>query len=231
MEVMMRLLERVGMRRASLALALVVAAGGCSSGARKGAVVGGAAGAATGAVIGRASGRTGTGAATGAVVGAAAGAIIGDYMERQKRELEQVPGADVVREGDNLRVTLENAILFDFDSYGLRSEARTSLSEMADVLIRYPETEILVTGHTDAIGTDRYNQNLSEHRADSVRDYLDAAGVARGRMRTRGMGESIPVATNSTEEGRQANRRVEVHITPNDELRARAQQQAQAERD
>jgi outer membrane protein OmpA-like peptidoglycan-associated protein len=221
-------MEGVRLRLTLAGLALLMA-GGCSSGARKGAVIGGAAGAATGAVVGRAAGRTGTGAATGAVVGAAAGAIIGDYMERQKRELEKVPGADVEREGDRLLVTLEDAILFDFDSDALRTQARGTLAEMADVLVRYPETEITVTGHTDAIGTDVYNQALSERRADRVRDYLAVAGVAGGRMRARGMGESMPVATNSTPEGRQENRRVEVHITPSDELRARAQEQAQAE--
>ena len=121
--------------RGILILSAAVALFGCGSRAKKGGAIGGAVGAAAGAVIGHQSGRTGTGAVVGGAVGAAAGAIIGDYMERQKRELEKVPGADVEREDDRLIVTFKDAILFDFDSAELRSEALSNLRQMSDVVV------------------------------------------------------------------------------------------------
>jgi len=217
------------MRSLAVALALGTAAGssGCS-GAKKGAAIGGAVGAAGGAVIGHQAGRTKTGAIAGAAVGAAAGAIIGDYMERQKKELEKVPGADVERDGDRLTVTFEDAILFDFDSAALKPAARENLQQMAVVLNDYRDTNLLVIGHTDNIGTDAYNQRLSERRAVSVKSYLIGQGVRRGRLEARGYGETAPVASNATDEGRAENRRVEVQIAANDALRERAEEQARS---
>jgi outer membrane protein OmpA-like peptidoglycan-associated protein len=209
-----------------LAFALVAALMGCGSGAKKGAVIGGAVGAGAGAVIGNQGNRTGTGAIVGGAVGAAAGAIIGDYMERQKKELEQVPGADVEREDDRLIVTFKDAILFDFDSSALRAEARTNLAQMADVLVRYPDTNLIVIGHTDNIGTDQYNQKLSERRAAAVKNYLVSSDVRRGRLTALGYGETAPVESNATEDGRAANRRVQIQIAANDELRRKAEQEA-----
>jgi outer membrane protein OmpA-like peptidoglycan-associated protein len=202
---------------------------GCSGSAKKGAALGGAIGAATGAIIGNQSGRTGTGAVAGGVVGAAAGAIIGDYMARQKKDLEQVPGAEVVQEGDELKVKFENAILFDVDQSTLKPEAKTNLREMAEVLVKYPETNLMVSGHTDNTGTEEYNQGLSERRAQAVRGFLAENGVASARLRAEGYGESLPVASNESVDGRSQNRRVEVQIAANEELRAKAEQQAQAE--
>ena len=207
---------------------LAVPLAGCGSGAKKGGAIGGTVGAATGAVIGHQSGRTGTGAIVGGAVGAAAGAIVGDYMEKQKRELEKVPGADVEREDDRLIVTFKDAILFDFDSDVLRPEALQNLRQMADVLVEYPETNLIVIGHTDNIGSDLYNQRLSERRASSVKNYLASNDVRRSRLTARGYGETAPVESNASADGRAQNRRVEVQIAANDELRRRAEEQAQA---
>jgi outer membrane protein OmpA-like peptidoglycan-associated protein len=164
----------------------------------------------------------------GGAVGAAAGAIVGDYMEKQKRELEKVPGADVEREDDRLIVTFKDAILFDFDSDALRPEALQNLRQMADVLVEYPETNLIVIGHTDNIGSDLYNQRLSERRANSVKNYLASNDVRRSRLTARGYGETAPIESNASADGRTQNRRVEVQIAANDELRRRAEEQAQA---
>lgn len=218
-------------RSAAVLLVVVMALPwmGCSSGAQKGAAVGGAVGAGTGAVIGNQSDRTKTGAVVGAAVGAAAGAIIGDYMERQKKDLEQVPGAEVERDQDRLIVTFKDAILFDFDSADLKPVAADNLSQMAKVIVDYPETNLIIIGHTDNIGTDAYNEKLSEKRAVAVKNALSSRSVSRGRMTARGYGETAPVASNGDEDGRAKNRRVVVQIAANEELREKAEQQAQAE--
>jgi len=220
---------RIGTRSGCVLLAAVIAVGGCSS-AQKGAGIGGAVGAASGAVIGHQSGNTGTGAVVGGAVGAAAGAIIGDYMAKQKKDLEQVPGATVVQDGDQLRVKFQSAILFDTDSAAIKTTARDNLQSMAQVLVKYPETNLVVVGHTDNTGSDSYNQKLSEQRAYAVKDYLVTYGVAGPRLVARGLGETHPVASNDSPDGRQQNRRVEVEIAANDALRAKAEAQAQTEK-
>jgi outer membrane protein OmpA-like peptidoglycan-associated protein len=206
--------------------AVTITAAGCSSGAKKGAGIGGVIGAATGAVIGNQSDKTGTGAVVGGAVGAAAGAIIGDYMSRQKKELEQIEGVDVVQDGEQLRVKFESAILFDTDSYSLKPSSKDELQQMADVLNKYPDTNLVVVGHTDNTGSDTYNQRLSEQRAYAVKDYLVTYGVGGTRLNARGLGESSPLASNDSADGRQQNRRVEVHIAANEDLRERAVQEA-----
>lgn len=219
---------RTGRRVLCLALAVAVVGGGCS-GAKKGAGIGGAVGAATGAIIGHQGGKTGTGAVVGGVVGAAAGAIIGDYMAKQKKDLEQVPGATVVQDGDELRVKFESAILFDTDSAAIKTSAKDNLQNMAQVLLKYPDTNLVVVGHTDNTGSDSYNQKLSEQRAYSVKDYLVTYGVGGTRLTARGLGESQPVAANDSPDGRQQNRRVEIQIAANEALRAKAESQAQSQ--
>lgn len=213
---------------AALVLAAGLAGSGCS-GAKKGAAIGGAVGAATGAVIGHQGGKTGTGAVAGAAVGAAAGAIIGDYMAKQKQELEQVPGAEVVQEGEELKVKFASAILFDVDSHTLKASAQANLGEMAAVLARYPDTNLIINGHTDDTGSEAYNQRLSERRAQSVKDYLGGHGVSGSRLSALGHGEMRPIASNETADGRAQNRRVEVQIAANEQLRQRAEQQAQSQ--
>jgi outer membrane protein OmpA-like peptidoglycan-associated protein len=222
----MRLFGSVSARNALLVLVAAAMVTGCGSGAKKGAAIGGVVGAGTGAVIGNQGDRTVTGAIVGGAVGASVGAIIGDYMERQKKELEQVPGAEVEREGDRLNVTFKEAVLFDFDSSYLKMAAQDKLQMMGDVLQRYPETNIIVIGHTDSFGSDAYNQRLSERRAYAVKNYLNTHGVAAGRMTAMGYGETSPVESNDSAAGRAQNRRVQVQIAANEDLRRQAEQQA-----
>jgi len=186
---------------------------------KKGAAIGGTLGAVVGAVIGNNRGHHSAkrGAVVGGVAGAAAGAIVGAMMDKQERELRQIPGVSVNRTADDeLNVSVKNEVLFDFNSSSLRSASRNSLREMADVFNRYPNTTISVQGYTDSIGTMAYNERLSERRAASVANYLGDLGVRGNRMQTIGYGESHPRASNSTASGRQLNRRVEIHIHANE---------------
>jgi len=186
--------------------------------AKKGAAIGGIAGAVVGAVIGNNRGHHSSkrGAVVGAVAGTAAGAIVGHMMDKQERELRQIDGVNVTRTADDeLNVTVRNEVLFDFNSAGLRSASRDALREMANVFERYPNTTIVVAGHTDSIGTASYNERLSERRAANVADYLENVGVRGSRIDTVGYGESRPRATNNSASGRQSNRRVEIHIRAN----------------
>ena len=185
---------------------------------RNGAVIGGVAGAVIGGVLGnnRGSGNARRGAAIGGVVGAATGAIVGAMMDRQERELRQIEGLDVTRiDEDELKVTVGNEILFDYNSAGLRSASRSSLQEMADVFAKYPDTTIRVAGHADSTGSAAYNQRLSQRRAYAVSSYLENLGVRGSRIDTVGYGESQPRASNNTASGRQLNRRVEIHVSAN----------------
>lgn len=213
--------------RVSLSLLAILGLFGCSSmnKAEKGAVIGAAAGGTVGGVVGHATGSTARGAILGAVVGGAAGAIIGHQMDKQAAELKQnIPGATVQRVGEGIAVTFASGLLFDFDSEVLRSEARHNLDALASSLNEYDNSDLLIVGHTDNVGSETYNQGLSERRADSAARYLTSRGVTR--TDTRGRGESEPVASNDSEAGRQQNRRVEIAIYASEEARARARQQA-----
>ena len=180
---------------------------------KQGTAIGAAAGAAAGAAIGNRSDNPRTGAVAGAVVGGVIGAAVGRRMDKQQAELEQIEGVDVERTAeDQINVNVRNEILFDFDSSALRSESRDTLRELAGVLARYPDQSISVAGHTDSVGSDGYNQTLSEQRAAAVKDFLVAQGVPRSRVAAYGYGETRPVSSNSTAEGRQLNRRVQVFI-------------------
>lgn len=216
----------------ALAAALILAGvPGCSSLSKekKGAIIGAAAGAAGGAVIGNATGSTARGAIIGAVVGGAAGAIIGHKMDQQARELEQnIPGAIVERVGEGIQITFESGLLFDFDSDAIRGSARSNLDELARSLERYDETNLLIVGHTDAVGTDSYNMDLSERRAASAARYLRSRGVDRD-IQTVGRGEREPVESNDSDSGRSRNRRVEVAIYASGEMVDRARRQAEAQ--
>ena len=195
---------------------------GCASmsNTERGAVVGAGAGGAIGAVIGKQTGSTARGAIIGAVVGGAAGAVIGRRMDRQAEELdENLEGAEVQRIGEGIAVTFESGILFPFDSDNILPAGRSNLQQLAGSLQRYPETEVLIVGHTDATGSDSYNMGLSQRRAQSAANYLVAQGIARNRIRTEGRGETEPIADNGSEAGRQQNRRVEIAIFASEEYR------------
>jgi outer membrane protein OmpA-like peptidoglycan-associated protein len=191
--------------------------------AEKGAAGGAAAGAVVGGVIGNnAGGSTAKGAIIGAVVGGTAGALIGRRMDRQAQDLESdLDNASVERVGEGIQVTFDSGLLFDFDSSELRSQARANLADLAASLEEYPETEVLVVGHTDSRGSDSYNQALSERRAESAKLYLVRQGIEPSRIEAMGRGEAEPVATNETDGGRQENRRVEVAIFASEDYQER----------
>ena len=198
-----------------LTAASVLSAGACSSLSRteKGAIIGAGTGAAVGGVIGRNNGSTAKGAIIGAAVGGVVGGIIGRQMDKQAQELAQnIPGATVERVGEGIQVTFASGLLFDFDSERIRAEAATNLRNLAASLDKYPDTNLLIVGHTDSVGADAYNLSLSDRRARAAADYLAAQNVARARLRTAGRGETEPVTSNDTETGRGQNRRVEIAI-------------------
>ncbi len=173
-------------------------------------------GAASGAVIGAIAGG-GKGAAIGAAAGAAVGGGIGYYMDRQEAKIRaqlEGTGVRVVREGDNIRLIMPGNITFATDSYRISPSFFPILDSIALVLKEFDKTSIDVAGYTDSTGSFEYNQKLSENRANSVTSYLISAGVAAGRIQTRGFGERYPIASNSSAMGRSQNRRVEIRIRP-----------------
>ncbi|KQM20921.1 hypothetical protein ASE73_15920 [Sphingomonas sp. Leaf24] len=153
----------------------------------------------------------------GAGIGGLAGAGIGAYMDKQERDLRaRTAGTDVevTRRGDDLVLNMPSGITFATDSSNVQPQFRPTLDQVADVLRDYNQTYIDVYGHTDSTGSDAYNQTLSERRASAVASYLSSKGVQSARIGTRGFGETQPIASNETEEGRSENRRVEVKIVP-----------------
>jgi outer membrane protein OmpA-like peptidoglycan-associated protein len=180
---------------------------------QRGAVIGATAGAAVGGVIGNQTGSTARGASIGAVLGGAAGAVIGHQMDQQAKELEQsIPGATVQRVGEGIAVTFASGILFPFNSTEILPDGRTNLQQLANSLEKYPNSDILIVGHTDSVGTDAYNLDLSQRRAMSASNLLQTLGVPASRLHAVGKGESEPIQPNDTEAGRAQNRRVEVAI-------------------
>ena len=211
-------------------LVLTLAAGlfGCASMSRrdKGVAIGAGAGAVVGAAIGGQSDNTALGAILGAAVGGAAGGVIGNYMDKQAEEMEQdLEGATIERVGEGIKITFDSGILFDVDKSDLRPAAKQNLEDLAEILNKYEDTNILIEGHTDSDGSESYNLALSERRARSVSSYLAMQEVSSSRMTITWYGEAQPVADNSTPEGKQMNRRVEVAIMANDDLKEAAMEQ------
>ena len=208
---------------AGVALLCLSASFGCAEGGlldtktKQGAVVGTLAGAAAGAAIGGKEHRAG-GALIGAAAGAIAGGLVGNYLDRQAKEIDTIPGADVERRDDSLVVNFAGGILFDTDSSSLSPGGYDRLRTLAQTVSKYPKERLIIKGHTDSQGDDRYNQKLSEERANTVRDYLVSEGVNSARVSAIGFGSKMPVSTNATAEGRQQNRRVEIEIRPDDEV-------------
>ncbi len=198
---------------------------GCHSSKNvQGGAIGAGAGAVVGGLLGHHAGNTAAGAILGAAIGGAAGALIGNYMDRQAEEMKKdLKNAKIERIGEGIKITFASGILFDVNKYDLRPDARNDVTRLSTILKKYSDTNILVEGHTDSDGPADYNQKLSEERAQSVADYAKSLGVDGSRFKTVGYGESQPIASNSTVEGKQMNRRVEVAIFANDKLKKAAE--------
>jgi len=188
-----------------------------TSKATKGALIGAAAGAVAGLMSGDDAVERRQHALIGAGIGALAGGAVGNYMDRQEAKLRaelQGTGVSVTRIGDNITLNMPGNVTFDTDSAALRPQFFGVLNSVGKVLNEYDKTVVEVAGHTDSTGSDSYNQTLSQKRANTVGEYLYTQGVMDQRIMTVGMGEHYPIADNSTPEGRQANRRVEITLVP-----------------
>jgi outer membrane protein OmpA-like peptidoglycan-associated protein len=182
--------------------------------AQQGALIG----AIGGAVVGKNTGDKDRGhTIAGAVVGGLAGAAIGNYMDQQEAALRQNmqgTGVEVTRQDNNIVLTMPDAITFDTAQSGVKPQFYGVLNNLASTLNQFPETRVQIAGHTDNVGSDASNLQLSQQRANSVRTYLASNGVAAQRMQAVGYGESRPIADNSSDYGRAQNRRVEVTLIP-----------------
>jgi len=201
----------------SLVLCLGMVTIGCNN-TGKGAGIGAAGGALLGAVVGKIAGNTAVGAAVGGAVGAGAGALIGKKMDKVKAQAEQVQNAQVETVTDNngleaVKVTFDSGILFATNKADLNAASKNSLVKFAEVLKNNTDCDLAVYGHTDSTGSDAINVPLSNQRAQSVVNYLQSCGVGSSVFKTvEGKGSSEPVADNTTTEGKQQNRRVEIYM-------------------
>lgn len=200
---------------------------------QKGAGIGAGGGAVLGGIIGAIAGNTAIGAAIGGAVGASAGAIIGNRMDKAKKQAEQIQGAKVETVMDTNGVAAvkttfdETGIYFASGKSTLDQNAKTTLNKVADWIKNNPDTDVAIIGHTDNTGSDAINDPLSVNRANSVKSYLTSVGVSASRIkRTEGQGSKNPVADNSTADGRQQNRRVEFYMYASEAMIQQAQAQA-----
>jgi outer membrane protein OmpA-like peptidoglycan-associated protein len=213
----------------TLSGALILAAStGCSwNNKAKGGAIGAGAGGALGGAIGHRAGNTAVGAIIGAAVGGATGVIIGNEMDKRAAEMDaDLAGAKIERVGEGIKITFDSGLLFDFDKSELRPQAKTNITNLSAILNKYPDTDIVVEGDTDNVGTANYNVGLSDRRAKAVSDHMVSLGVSGSRISEIGLGETNPVTSNDTDAGRQLNRRVEVAIFANDKLKDAAERQA-----
>lgn len=189
---------------------------------QKGTAIGTAAGAGAGALIGHGSVWS---TLIGAAVGGGAGYLIGHHMDKQAEEIKQtVPDAQVTRVGEGINMTFNSGLLFKINSSVLSEAAQVNLAKAANVFTKYPETNILIEGHTDNTGTPEYNMELSKKRAHAVSDFLVSKGVSASRMDIKWYGETQPKYPNDNDANRALNRRVELAITANDQMKQKAQQ-------
>jgi len=223
-------LKSIKFLKFTLVCLLLVSLVGCASmtGRDKGVLIGAGSGAAIGGAIGSQSGNTALGAIIGAAIGGAAGGYIGNYMDKQAEEIERdLEGATVERIGEGIKITFDSGILFDVNRAEVQPPAMDNLSNLAVILNKYDDTLILIEGHTDSTGSQEHNLGLSRSRAQAVANQLTAVQVDATRFTIMGYGEDQPVAENETYEGRQANRRVEIAIMANDDLKKVAEEKTQ----
>jgi len=211
------------------ALVLIVSLTNCkavqnANNKQKGAVIGAAGGAVIGAIIGNNVGKGGNGelgAVIGGVVGGTAGVLIGAQMDKQAQKIEEeIPGAKVERVDDAIVVTFDenSGVYFATEKYDINTASQTTLNKLSSIFMEFPDTNILVVGHTDSSGSEGYNMTLSKNRAYAVTNYLINKGLSSGRFTTNWFGETQPMHDNSTAEGRAKNRRVNVAILPNQKM-------------
>lgn len=221
----------------ALAVCVLIAFSSCdatrnANNKQKGAVIGAASGAILGAIIGNNVGKGGNGeigAVIGGVVGGGAGILIGNKMDKQAQKIEnEIPGAVVERVDDGIVVTFDenSGVYFDTAKYNINSASQATLNKLAGVFAEYPDTNILVVGHTDSVGSDESNMTLSKNRAYAVTNYLQNKGLASSRFTTNWFGESQPKYDNDTAAGRAKNRRVNVAILPNEKMIEEAKNEA-----
>ncbi|MBE0423540.1 MAG: OmpA family protein [Lutibacter sp.] len=223
---------------AALTLILVAGLSSCeatknANNAQKGAVIGTAGGAILGAIIGNNAGKGGKGeigAVIGGVVGGTAGVLIGNKMDKQAQKIEEeIPGAKVERIDDGILVTFDenSGVQFATNLYNITATSEVMLTKLANILKEYPDTNVLVVGHTDSSGPADYNMTLSEKRAYAVTNYfVQNKGLSSSRFTTTWFGEDEPIANNSTVEGRAKNRRVNIAIVPNEKMKEDAKKEA-----
>jgi outer membrane protein OmpA-like peptidoglycan-associated protein len=227
-------------RLSLLSMILILAFGfkGCeatqnANNKQKGAVIGAAGGAILGAIIGNNAGKGGNGelgAVIGGVVGGTAGVLIGAEMDKQAQEIEEeIPGAVVERVDDGIVITFDenSGVYFETNKYNINEASRVTLDKLAGILVEYPDTNVLVVGHTDSVGTNEYNMELSKNRAFAVTNYfIHEKKIVSSRFNTNWFGEEQPMHDNSTAEGRAKNRRVNIVIVPNEKMKQEAQEKA-----
>ena len=207
-----------------IALMALVTAGilgtGCKTMSKqnRGVLIGAGAGGAVGAGVGKAAGNTVLGAIIGATVGGVTGGVIGRKMDKQAEEIAKIPGAEVKRVGEGINITFESGVLFAINQSSLNTASQANIRELAGVLNKYPDTYVLIEGHTDNTGSAALNLELSEKRAKSVSDYLRSQNIAASRLKTAWYGLTQPKFPNDSEANRAKNRRVEFAIYANEKM-------------
>jgi outer membrane protein OmpA-like peptidoglycan-associated protein len=225
-------MKNIGLKLATIVmvLSLVVSCNAVknANNKQKGAVIGAGSGAAIGGILGNNVGNgnnTALGAIIGAVVGGAAGGYIGNRMDKQAQRIEQeIPGAEVTRVGEGINVVFNEdaGIYFNTNKSDVKGASASTLDRLVGILKEYPDTNILVEGHTDSAGASDYNKNLSKQRAQSVTNYLSNKGISSNRLTAKWYGELQPKSDNSTVEGKAKNRRVEMVIVADENLKQEA---------
>ena len=204
-----------------------------ASNTQKGGAIGAAGGAILGAIIGNNTGKKGSGGELGAVIGGVlggtAGVLIGKKMDKQAQQIEEeIPEAIVERIDDGIVVTFDenSGVYFDTNKYNINDDSEVLLNKLSKILVEYPDTNVLVVGHTDSTGADEYNMTLSKNRANSVTHFFTNKGLSVQRFTTSWFGEEKPLADNTTTEGRAKNRRVNLAILPNEKMIEDAKKEA-----
>lgn len=224
-------LKKVSLVFVSLAILTSCDAVKNANNTQKGAVIGTTAGAVLGGIIGNNVGKRNSalGAVIGGVVGGVAGGVIGKQMDKQAQRIEnELPGAEVTRVGEGIDIVLDekSGVYFDTNKHNINTKSKENLNKLVKVFKDYPDTNIIVEGHTDSSGDENYNLELSKKRANSVTSFLVANGIAQSRLTTYWHGETLPKYDNSTAEGRSKNRRVEFGIVANEAMKEKAIEQS-----